>query len=467
MKTRGPGAEPDLDRTKGRRETSRAIVFSTMVAAALACSCTPKAQPVEQTEDAANRSPNATIVPAPLASATPTGETSSHAPKPLAVPADSRGRPLFADGGAPVPQPLQPGQALSADSLPGREAQGVTLAAEWVWTNVPAAPHTAETSMPGIEAARKLTRRLWTIDITEYGRMRAMFDSVAFTLPRYSELRARYDRYGHVLVWPSGDSYRVIPAGALRALLDERRVDVTPLMPERAKSGQSAGPRFGFPTTRMVLTTASGKLQIDQAHVVNVGLGGPLLCRLLVELVATEPGAATCAQNMIPVHAEYTWPEGGTLQFDVLTLNMRNDFPTGPLSVPPSGASFTASGLPPNASGIFLTRDQIAAFRTKAIDSPHPRTDPEARGAPGEGFVAVNSTDALRFVLIDGVPVGWVPPHEQQYVIGTARGRYLVQWRSLLGSFVGPAAIMEFPAMLRHGDIADAGVDSGAAARDN
>lgn len=437
------------------------------VFALLAAGCTPRSQPVEQLEDASNRSPNATIVPAPLASATtPAGETSATGTRPVGMPADSRGRLIFPDAAAPVPQPMLAGQELAADSLPGREAQGVTLSAEWIWTNVPAPPHLPEMSAAGIEAARKLTRRLWTIDITEYGRMRIVFDSVAFALTKFTELRARYDRFGHVLVWPSGEQYRVVPPGSLRALLDERRIDVTPLMAERAKSMPSSGPRFGFPTTRMLLSTATGKLQIDQAHVVNVGVGGALLCRTLVELISTEPSAATCAQNMVPVHAEYTWPDGTTLVFDVLTLNMRNDFPTGQLSVPPASASFTSSGLPPNASGIFLTRDQLAAFRGKAMDSAHPRSDPESKGAPGEGFLAVNSTDALRFILIDGVPIAWVPPHERQYLIGTVRGRYQVQWRSFLGSYIGPATVAEFPAMLTLGEPLDGGVDAGAAPRD-
>ena len=57
--------------------------------------------------------------------------------------------------------------------------------------------------------------------------------------------------------------------------------------------------------------------------------------------------------------------------------------------------------------------------------------------APGEGFVAINPTDAMRFILIDGVPVAWVPAHGQRYVIGTTRGRYTVQWRSFLGSYIG------------------------------
>jgi hypothetical protein len=316
--------------------------------------------------------------------------------------------------------------------------------------------------MAGIEAARKLTRRLWTIDITEHGRMRIAFDSVAFSVAKFTELRARFDRFGHILMWPAGDQYRVVPPGALRALLDERRVDVTPLMPERARAAPSPGPRFGFPTTRTILTTATGKLQLDQAHVVNVGIGGALLCRTLVELVSTEPSATACAQNLLPVRAEYTWPDGATVHFEVHTLNLRTDFPTGQVSVPPSSATFTATGLPPQASGIFLTREQLAAFRTRAIDSSHPRTDPEFRGAPGEGFLAANATDALRFLLLDGVAVAWVPPHERQYLIGTPRGRFQVQWRSFLGSFIGPVTTAEFPALLTLGEEPDAGEPAAA-----
>ena len=33
------------------------------------------------------------------------------------------------------------------------------------------------------------------------------------------------------------------------------------------------------------------------------------------------------------------------------------------------------------------------------------RTDPEAQGAPGEGFFAKNDTDSLRYFVIDTVPV--------------------------------------------------------------
>jgi hypothetical protein len=422
--------------------------------------CPTRPQPNEAAFDA-NTSPNATILPAPLAATTPPplepepdaarGETR------VGIPADSKGRLVVPDASMPPPVPVVPGHALPADALPGREVSGVSLVGEWLFSHVPSPPHAPEVAGAGIEAARKLLRKTWAIEIAEAGRMRTMIDSIAFALPRYAELRARYDRLGHVLVWPSGEQYRVLPPGTLRTLLDDRRVDATPLVQERSTSLPSAGVRFKFPTSRVRVETAHGKVVLDQAHVVSAGLGGPLLCRALLELVAVDPAAApSCAPNLVPVRAEYTWPEGPTLVFEVTALAMRTDLLTGLLATPPAAAAFAPSGLPPNASGIFLTREQLAAFRSRPIEAARPRTDHESKGAPAEGFTAVNLSDALRFLLIDGVPVAWVPAHGEQYVIGTAPGRYVVQWRSFLGSFVGAAATVELPALLKFGEVADA-----------
>ena len=186
------------------------------------CGCVNSKVSAEQD---AGRSPNATILPAPLATAVPaaTETTADATTGRYAAPTDSRGR-LALDAGIPTPQPLIVGEPLAADSPPWKDVSGVTLSAEWIWTNIAAPPHAPEVAQAGIDAARKLTRRLWTIDLTESGRMRIAFDSVSFTLTKFTELRARYDRYGHVLVWPNTDQYRVIPPGALRALIDERRI---------------------------------------------------------------------------------------------------------------------------------------------------------------------------------------------------------------------------------------------------
>ncbi len=414
---------------------------------------------VDDTPRGAGRSPNVTMTPAPLASTSPigtheddtapsTGETK------VGVPADSRGRSSLADAGPPTTTlPLIANKPLPPESSSSREISGVTMMGEWLWTDASGPPHGPEVSPAGIDAAKKATRRQWQVDISDTGRMRVLFDAVSFTLPHYSELRARTDRYGHVLLWPNGESYRIVPPGALRALLDERRNDVTPLMPARVRTGKQGMGRFGFPSTRVELSTASARLVIEQVHATNASLGGPLLCRLLVEIAAAEPSTSACSSGLVPVHAEYIWPSGGTIHFDVYSFVIRSDFSTSSFACPPPAATFQATGLPAAGSGIFLTREQIAAFRMKAIEGTRPRTDPEAAGAPGEGFVMANETDALRFAVVDGVATAWVPAHERQYIIGSPRGRYSVQWRSFLGSFVEPPRTVEFPAFMTLGGI--------------
>lgn len=425
---------------------------------ALAIGCQTPAKPSSSPEDA-GRSPNATILPTPLASTPPAdpGEADASADVMVGMPADSRGRLMLPEAGPIEPTAMIAGKPIESDKLSSREVAGVTLTAEWIWSKVPGSPPGPEISSAGVDAAKKKTRRIWQIDVSESGRVRIVFDSPSFPLTQYTELRARSELYGHALVWPEGTSYRTIPPGSLRALLDERRVDVTPLMPAKVSAGPKRGPRFGFPSSIDLLTTATGKLALEQAHTINVGAGGAVLCRTMVELVGADPSTEACAPNKVPVHAEYTWPDGTTVALNVNTLLIRTDFPQAMLAVPPPTASFADSGLPPVPSGIFVTREDIAAFRTRAIDATSERKDPEAMGAPGEGFIAVNDTDALRFVLLDGVAVAWVPAHGQQYLIGTTRGRYTVQWRSFLGTFIGEPKVIEFPARLVLGGPADSG----------
>lgn len=364
---------------------------------------------------------------------------------------------MVPDAGVTEPKDIVPLEPLPYDRIPTREAPGVTLTAEWTWSALPA-PHTGpEVSLPGIEAARKATRHLWQIDITEAGRMRVVFDSPAFTIARYAELRARQDRYGHMLLWPDGSTYRLVSPGALRALLDERRVDITPLMNERRTPTGKRGTRFSFPTEAVQLATDSGTVVLEQAHAINVGAGGQLLCRTLVELIGAEPSSSVCQPARVPVHAEYTWPGGNKLVFHVASLAIRNEFPLGIFAMPPTAAAFSAAGLPPDASGVFVTREQLAAFRTRAVEpSPDDKGDKADSAAPPEGAMVINHSDVLRYLLIDGVPVAWVRPHGEQYLLGTTKGRYSVQWRTFLGTEIGKPTTVRFPAKLVFGDSPDA-----------
>ncbi|HSN97344.1 MAG TPA: hypothetical protein VLS89_03565, partial [Candidatus Nanopelagicales bacterium] len=105
--------------------------------------------------------------------------------------------------------------------------------------------------------------------------------------------------------------------------------------------------------------------------------------------------------------------------------------------------------------GVFLTRDEIAAFRSAPLELP-----PPPPGAPGEGFLAVNQTDTLQYLLLDGVPVAAVPPLSERYVIGPPRGRYGAQWRTFLGESIGELITIEMPARITIG-VADAGAPDG------
>jgi hypothetical protein len=124
--------------------------------------------------------------------------------------------------------------------------------------------------------------------------------------------------------------------------------------------------------------------------------------------------------------------------------------------VPPPGARFAPSGLPAAPGGIFLTREELVAFRTLPLPLPPPSTP----GAPGEGFVAVNQTDTLYYLLLDGVPVVAVPPLSERYVIGPLRGRYTAQWRTFLGEVIEQPQAVEMPARLTLGS-PDAGPPDG------
>ncbi len=429
---------------------------------ALIAACNSSGNGASSTEgnpNDAGASPNASILPAPLASEVPE-QADAGSPQDggaYGLLADPSGRLIMPEGGAPAPEVQRGDQAIPAEAAASKELTGLTLEAVFKQRNVPPLPKGNEVSHKGIEEAQKLTAPGWKIDLTETGRMRVEFTSRAMPLPMRSELRARSDRYGHVVLWPNATDYRVVPPGALRTVMGERRVDVTPLSPGTARA-QGEGKRLGLATRKVELGSNLGTLKLELGKSVEAGEGGALLCRALVEIVGVDPRTPTCQAGEVPLSAAYTWQEGGGIDFEVTTLNKRTDLPSNEVLVPPPGASYQPSGLPTAAGGVFLTREEVAAFRSAPLQLG-PIEDPNA---PGEGFIAVNATDTLAYVLLDGVPVLAVPPNDQRYVIGTTRGRYVVQWRTFLGDRIGPASTVELPARLTWGNVADAGApDSG------
>jgi hypothetical protein len=393
-------------------------------------------------------SPNASILPAPIASGTQAAKKIDAGRG--GIPADSAGRLIIPEAAPPTPTVMADNRALEADPATQREGPGVTLEAQFRWHDVPVALAGPELNESGIKKARQLTELRVSIDLSPIGRMRFAFASATFPVPQNAELRSAELHYGHVLVWPDGHAYRVLVPGSVRALLGERRADASPMAAGNLRP-LGKGALLGLDTTKTRVKSDTGTLTLEQANVAGIGNSGGLLCRLLLELIAVEPMNAVCGQNT-PLKAESKSIDGGRVTFEVTSLVRRHDMPYGLLLVPPAGTLVKPGELPPQAAGVLLTREQLAAFRTK----PAKRTE-AAPDAPGEGLIAVNQANTLRYLLIDGVPVAWVRPRSEQFLIGTQPGRYNISWRDFYGTTTEPVRAVSLPARVVVGDTPDAG----------
>ncbi|HVU00141.1 MAG TPA: hypothetical protein VHE30_00265 [Polyangiaceae bacterium] len=388
-------------------------------------------------------SPNASLLPAPLAS---TGElTSPRATPQVGIPADSAGRLIVKDPEPPPPEPMPVNQALSSDTLTMKDTAGYSLEGAFHWADLPPLAAGPEVVPSALKDALSKSELSVAADLAIAGRLRIALESAAFPLPTHSELRARTSYYGHVLAWPDGTAYRLLPPGSLRAMFAERRADVTPLLRAKVTPGAS-GTLLGHKTSTTEIETSLGALSLEQATLPGSGGGGELLCRFLVELVGAEPTTEACRSERIPLSARYRWTPTGSLAFTVRSLSEKKDLSLGAVYVPPAGAVFSPGTLPPKTSGVFLTQAELAKFRSKAVraGTPGPK-------APGEGITVENATMGLTYLLLDGVPVAWLGPKEQKYVIGPVAGHYSVAFRDFFGAVLVPPQAVDLPAFVRNG----------------
>jgi hypothetical protein len=354
----------------------------------LAESCEEKSrQPAEPT--ATEPSPNASILPAPLASDV---ETQTHRP----VPSDA-GAPLDAsvDAAVPTTRWLKEDEAVEAD-VPPHDSTGVRLLSRLRWLDLPPFPRMPESNAEALQKLKEALAFELTIELSSAGRLRARFDSDAFVLPRGSELRSRPDRLGHVLTWDEGSKYTVLPAGTLRAVLNEHRPDNAPLLkPKIAALG--AGNAQSLPTEKAELTTPLGRLVLESASLPNAGNSGRLLCRLLAELITADPVNAACDRALVPLRAELFTRSGGHLLFEVFKID--RDRALDPLLVPPAEAHFVPGELPSAGSALVPSAERLRELRLRAL----PRSEKPEPQAPKQGLVVQNRSDVLRYVLLDGV----------------------------------------------------------------
>jgi hypothetical protein len=416
---------PERRRSIPACASSAIFARSALLALALVA-CHGNGTPGAELSDAA-ASPQATTEPAPLA-AVPGPPASNLAPN-GALDAGPPPLPMRPDFDLPgdVPHETRP---IDKGAKESRDLVGYSLVAYLRPSDAAGPPKAAEVNERAIDAAKKKTETRLEIDISQT-RARIVLASAGFALPQGSELRARVDRYGHVFVSPDDGTYRVVPPGALRALLGERRLDVAPLAPADVTAVGDAPRRFDARTRRVDVATRAAKATFELATMKEAGEGGSLLCRALLDLMSGAPSTPLCGPDDVPVHAELRWTTRGSLTFDVVSASPRTDLPPTDLAAPPPQYAFVGAPPPPFDSMLLLSRSELAAFRSNAVDVPMPR-DAQAP-LPESGLVLVNSTDELRFVWIDGAAAAWVAPGGRLPMTMLLRGRYNVQWRTFLG----------------------------------
>ncbi|HKY38701.1 MAG TPA: hypothetical protein VJN18_22315 [Polyangiaceae bacterium] len=387
---------------------------------------------------ASEPSPNASILPAPLV-----------AGPPKTLPRDAGHAPSIdssTDAAAPEPpRPIRDDENLTLESEL-RAAPGVSIEARFRWLE-PLPPRTLESNAEALNKARDKTSFELTLDISSLGRLRLSFASRAHPLPQGAELRAREDRYGHILVWPNGSTYTTLAPGTLRAALSEARLDVTPLTDPSVVSA-GAGNLFGATTRKQRLETSIGRLELEQATLPASGAGGALLCRLLLELLAVSPESSACHAEALPVHAEYTWATGARFELEITKLTKRAELPLEGLAVPPSGADARRGELPGTPFVALIEERELSDFRTRALPAPE-KAEP---GAPKLGLIFQNRGDGPRYLLIDGVPVVWLRADAEWLVTGLKQGRYTVQARDFFGAESTPARTLDLPARFLVGE---------------
>jgi hypothetical protein len=361
----------------------------------------------------------------------------------------------MASDAGPAPEPLLAGEELAPDSprevprdgtardvtrdprdLTGLAMQVVLRAGEG-----PPPPRAPEVNVGAVEAAR---HRLETRMTVEASQTRARFVlSGAHVVPPGTELRARSDRYGHLVLWPGEGTYRVAGPGTLRALLGERRLDVAPVTPASVTRAGEGARRLNLHTRRVEIATRAAHATLELATVRDTGDGGALVCRLLLDLMNAPPSTPACAADEVPLHAELRWTTRGALTFEATSLSRRPDLQAADLATPPASLLAADSQLPWSPAEVALSRAELASLRSAPVEVPLP-ADAQAP-LPDSGMSLFNGSDELQVAWIDGVPAAWLAPGARVLLPSLVHGRYAVQWRTFLGDDWEPPETVTVP----------------------
>lgn len=403
----------------------------------VALGCEQRKSELLAVPSASEPSPNASVLPAPLAAA-PTKQAPKDAAHPPPDPSSDAGvpdppRPLRDDDTAPAEAELRP-------------APGLSMEGRMRWLEPPP-PRSPEGNGDALARARDKTAFELRVEASSLGRLRVALASHAFPFPPGTELRSRDDRYGHFLVWPGGTAYTPLPPGTLRAVMSEVRVDTSTLSePGVVLSG--TGNLLGIATQKLRLETSLGKLELEQASLSVAGSSGALLCRLLLELLSIAPDSAACRAEQVPLRAEYTWPSGARFELEITKLTKRPELSADGLATPPASAAARRGELPSVPFVVLVEERELGDLHARALPPPA-KLDPSA---PKAGLVFQNRGDVPRYLLVDGVPVVWLRSDAEWLVSGLKPGRYSLQARDFFGAESTPVRALELPARYQVGD---------------
>lgn len=391
----------------------------------------------------AAQSPQASAEPTPLAYVPAAANAAANAAASLdggALP-----EPMRADREVTTDVPREPSRELLAKDLTRdpKELAGYEIDLVLHAGEGPPAAKGPEVNAAAIESARHKTEARVTVEASQ-SRARFVF-SGGFVVPPGTELRARVDRYGHLLFWPGEQSYRVVEPGALRALLGERRLDVAPQSPVQSTLAGDGARRLNVRTRRVEMATRAGKATLELGAFRDAGDGGSLVCRFLLDLMGGSPAGSPCASDELPLHAEIRWSTQGTLVVDAVGVSRRADLAVADLAAPPPSTWF-AMGPPPGADGdVLLPRGELAAIHSAPVDVPPAHAADGGVPPPESGLFLVNLGDVPRVAWIDGVAAAWVGPGGRIMLPSLLRGRYVFQWRSPLGDGWEPPQTVTAP----------------------
>lgn len=374
---------------------ARGGLLLTALAVAAACDAQDeKATATEQLEP----SPNATIPPSPLVAGgslvakSNKAQTKPNPKKPVVDPAE-------------LPTPLSVQQAPTPDESTPKQLIQVTLLGRLYWPAYPGNAKAAANNAKNADTPTKSPRE-FTVNLRGHGRMQITFDGNVFPFESGSSIESRTENYGHLLVWPDAQTYRVLPVGSVRTLFTEGRPDVTPVVhlePEPRPGPDS----LGRPAQVWSFDTNRGKLVLHQAQIEEAELGGPLLCRFLLEWLSVGPSSAVCEPGLVPTRAEFETGRGAKLVWETTAVETKADAQVTSLPVPPANGQFHSSGLP----------------------EPSPVLGPSELGALRKtgktGTLTVHNPGAqLNWLLLDGVPVARVLPNATWSHSGLSQGSY-------------------------------------------